>query len=117
MYDHSLEIKYTDDAEYRNCIRRVFGTENSDDEMLYDDKTVSAGLDYIYEKTKSIPVFCDLYTIGAAKMISTDLEIGMAIVFSYDYFELFHLCLVDFLKDGVLKSESENYKNLHKKIS
>ena len=48
MYNHSLEIKYTDDDEYRNCIRQIFGTENSDDEMLYDDKTVSTGLDYIY---------------------------------------------------------------------
>ena len=117
MYDHSLEIKYADDAEYRNCIRQIFGTENSDDDMLYDDKTVSTGLDYIYEKTKSVPVFRDLYLIGAAKMLSSDLEIGMAIVFSYDYFELFHLCLVDFMKDGVLESENENYKNLHKKMS
>ena len=113
MYDHNLNVKYIDDDEYRNCICQVFGAENSD----YDDKTVSAGLDYIYEKTKLVPAFCDLYTIGAAKMISTDPEIGMAIVFSYDYFELFHLCLVDFLKCGVLETENENYKNLYKKIS
>lgn len=113
MYNHSLEIKYTDDDEYRNCICQAFGAENSD----YDDKTLSTGLDYIYETTKSVPAFCDLYLIGAAKMMSTDLEIGMTITFSYDYFELFHLCLVDFHKCGVLESESENYKNLHKKMS
>ena len=113
MYDHSLEIKYTDDIEYQYNICRVFGMENSE----YDDNLVSAGLDYIYQKTKSIPLFCDLYTIAAGKMLSDDPEIGMAIVLSYDYFDLFHLCLVDFLKDGVLESENENYKNLHKKIS
>jgi hypothetical protein len=70
---------------------------------------VSAGLDYIYEKTHSVPAFCDLYLIGAAKMTSTDPEIGMLIVFSYDYFDLFHLCLVDFIKYGVLETENENY--------
>jgi hypothetical protein len=117
MYDHSLEITYSDDEEYRSCLCRVFGmsVSKTDDDFIYDDKTVSAGLDYIFEQTKEIPEFRDLYLVGAAKMLSTELEIGMAIAFSYDYFDLFHVCLADFIRDGVVNKD--NYTKLHKKIS
>jgi len=119
MYNHALEIAYSDDDEYRDCIRRVFGMNPAncinDDGFIYDDKNVSDGLDYVFAKTKDIPEFRDLYLVGAAKMMSNELEIGMAIAFSYEYFDLFHLCLADYIRDGVV--ESENYTKLHKKIS
>jgi len=118
MYDHSIEITYSDDDEYRTCMRRVFGMSISknqeDDDFIYDDKTISDGLDYIYSQTKDIPEFRDLYLVGAAKMLSTEMEIGMAIAFSYDYFDLFHVCLADFMRDGIINKE--NYTKLHKKI-
>ena len=119
MYDHSIEIAYSDDDEYRTCMRRVFGMNVEDDgdndDFIYDDKTVSAGLDHIFEKTKDVIEFRDLYLVGAAKMLSTELEIGMAIAFSYEYFDLFHVCLADFMRDGVVNKD--NYTKLHKKIS
>ena len=119
MYDHTLEITYSDDDEYRDCIRRVFGMNpancTNDDGFIYDDKNVSAGLDYVFATTKDIPEFHDIYLIGAGKMMSSESEIGMAIVFSYEYFDLFHLCLADYMRDGVVNKE--NYTKLHEKIS
>jgi hypothetical protein len=86
--------------------------------MIYDDRNVSAGLDYLYDKTKGVKAFRDLYLVGASRMFSENLEIGMAVVFSYDYFELFHLCLVDFFNAGeTITVDNENYVKLHKKIS
>ncbi len=115
MYHHSLEIVYSDDDEYRDCIRRVFSMDpancTDDDGYVYDDKNVSAGLDEIFAITKDIPEFRDLYLVGAGKMMSTDLEIGMAIVFSYEYFDLFHVCLADYIRDGVVNEE--NYAKLY----
>lgn len=118
MYHHSLEIVYSDDDEYRDCIRRVFSMNpancTDDDGFIYDDKNVSAGLDFIFAKTKDVTEFRDLYLVGAAKMLSNELEIGMAIIFSYEYFDLFHVCLADYIRDGVVGSD--NYTKLHKKI-
>lgn len=130
MYNHTIAVKYDDNLGYRDCVRRVFnmdvsGIEIQDDiddvtkdEMIYDDKNVSAGLDYLYDKTKGVNAFRDLYLVGASRMFSENLEIGMAVVFSYDYFELFHLCLVDFFNAGeTITADNENYVKLHKKIS
>jgi hypothetical protein len=119
MYNYALKISYSDDDEYRDCIRRVFGMNPAncigDDGFIYDDKTISSGLDYIFEKTKNIPEFRDLYLTGAKKMMNTEPEIGIAIVFSYEYFDLFHLCLADYFRDGIIGNE--NYEKLYKKIS
>jgi hypothetical protein len=130
MYNHTISVKYDDNLGYRDCVRRVFNMDVSGiviqddiddvtkDEMIYDDKNVSAGLDYLYAKTKDIAAFRDLYLVGASRMFSENLEIGMAVIFSYDYFELFHLCLVDFFNAGeTITSDNENYVKLHKKIS
>jgi hypothetical protein len=118
MYHHSLEIVYSDDDEYRDCIRRVFSMDpancTDDDGYVYDDKNVSAGLDEVFTITKDVPEFRDIYLVCAGKMLSTELEIGMALIFSYEYFDLFHLCLADYMRDGVVNKE--NYTKLYKKI-
>ena len=118
MYCHTVSVNYANDIEYRDCLSAVFGidaTENDDDEIVYDDKKINNGLDYIYAQTKDVLVFRDIYLTRANKMLLTDPEIGMVTVFSYDYFDLFHLCLVDFFRNGI--TESDNYDKLHKKIS
>jgi hypothetical protein len=59
------------------------------DELDYDEESASKSLNSIYEKTKEITEFQHLYDLAAACMFSTDREIGLAVLFSYDYFHLF----------------------------
>ena len=88
-YKYDTSIQYDDDDEYRNCICRVFQMTE------YDDTALSAGLDAIFLKTSSNPRFTEVYGIAAGKMMSEDPEFGLAILFSYDYFAVFHKCLTN----------------------
>ncbi len=105
-------IEYTTNKQYRETLRRTFyqkcETQESElskydlddetyDEMLYDDETMMNILDTIYLNTKYNPLFQVVYDLAAAKMMSINREIGLAVLFSYDYFYLMHACLCIFL--------------------
>lgn len=44
----------------------------------------------------------------AGKLMSEEIELGFAILFSYTYFHLTHLCLCDFFNDGVISDINLN---------
>lgn len=127
FYNTNLILNYNDDFEYRQSIRDVFGMNcahiESDpdydaitkDELMYEADAISKGLDDIYARTKDVPEFKEIYNTCAGFMLSVDPNIGLAVVFSYDYFDKFHPCLVDFLRAGSISSA--NRENLMKKIS
>jgi len=128
-YNIDHDVKYTDNFEYRESMRQVFHMtptptiaddidDESRDELLYDDSSISTGLDYIFDATKDVPAFSELFLVGAGRMLSNNKEIGLAVVFSYDYFELFHLCLRDYFADpSAFTAKNENYVKLWNKIS
>jgi hypothetical protein len=74
--------------------------------MSYDDSAISKGLDTIYDKTKAHPLFKTIYQNAAAKMISMDNEIGLAVCISYDYFKYFHACITLYEHDQAAFTES-----------
>ena len=125
-YNVDIVVNYADDFSYRQSIRDVFGMsvsmdpysdydEVTQDELLYEGGAMSEGLDDIYAKTKDSPDFQQIYLTCAGFMLSMDPSIGLAVVFSYDFFDRFHPCLVDFMKSGSISDD--NRKNLMKKIS
>ena len=113
-------MNYTNNTEYRECIRKYFNMnltncsqniqqdwdEETIDEMSYDESAMSKGLDTIYDKTKAHPLFKTIYQNAAAKMISMDNEIGLAVCVSYDYFKFFHACIGLFEHDPAAFNES-----------
>jgi hypothetical protein len=119
---------YNNDVSYRQCLRNMFEMNEqmphkeiddiTNDENNYDEESMSKSMDIVYEKTKDNVLFQNLYQHGAAKMFSLDQEIGMAVLCSYDYFHLFHMCLKDFFHDFVsFTEESESYKRLLLKVA
>ena len=134
IYNTEYDVKYSDNFQYRLCLRNVFQMnieknmpkfedmedldEETMDELLYDANAMDIGMTYILEKTKNQSEFHELYEIGAARMFSTNTDIGLAVLLSYDYFELFHLCFHDFLQcPEQFNHENANYKKLKNKIS
>ena len=123
---------YTTNKEYRQCIRdfckmicedkmiQLDIDEESRDEQLYDGIACQKMMDFIFEKTKDIPLWQHLYDKAAGKFISTDREIGLSVLFSYDFFWDFKNCWNSFLNtsemnDNGLESFNENdvfYKSL-----
>lgn len=105
---HTPGFLYKTTTEYRIVFRQITNSANNppdnpyniDDETLdesdYDEVAVSAFLDQIYAKTKDNPLFCSIYDLAAAKMISEDREIGLTILLSYDYLWAFYPCLCEY---------------------
>ena len=119
-------ITYIDDQSYRQCLRDLFFMnshieedldEITQDEQNYDIDAANKAMDYVYNQTKDNIHFQNLYDCAAAKMFSTDREIGLAVLFSYDNLKFFHSCFIDYLDDPLLfdentKSYIEVYNNI-----
>lgn len=120
-------IVYENDQEYRKCIREIFRMvtkkpENPDldpitlDENDYDHETMCVFVDHIYEKTIHNACLKKLYEDAAALMISEDHGIGLVVLFSYDYFSLFHPILCEFFTKKDITKENPNVVKLEKKM-
>jgi hypothetical protein len=124
QYSIDIKVEYTNNYEYRLCLRDLFNMDKkvyedkikniekhnqenlddiSKDEISYDDNAASLMMEYIFNSTKDIIEYQELYKNAALKMFSEDLTIGQSILMSYDYLHLYHLCLVDFFKNGFNK--------------
>jgi len=126
-YKLCIDVSYNDNFTYRDKLRQFLNMdisnidldssmdEESYDELLFDSGNMSLCLTDIYSNTKTNTLFKELYTIGASRMFSTDEEIGLCVMLSYDYFYLFHLCLVDF-HNGCFDINNTNYIRLKNKI-
>ncbi len=102
-YPIHLQIQYTNDDEYRECIVRVFHYDDTNEDSDYGYSTKL--LDILFENTAVI--FKELYELSSAVMMMEDLGIGLAILFSYDHFSLFHLCLCDYLSINQEEKEEQ----------
>jgi len=113
LYNTQVSVNYTNNFEYRKCLRQVFNMdvtknqpewdkmdkdidEETRDELMYDSDAIFLEMNSIYETTKDNHLFQEVYEICATKFFSTNPNIGMAVAFSYDFFPLFHRCLVEF---------------------
>ena len=124
-YNFDLVIDYSNhpntNAYYRKTLRELFFMdveitpdlasldEETRDELLYDESTVAFILQLLFEATYGDVLFQELYDLAAAVFISTDRTIGQAVLFSYDYLPLFHLCIKDFFREPA----SWNHRNTH----
>jgi len=127
-YDLNKDVSYTNNREYRKCLRELFNMNciiNEDlndidaetkDELLYDENTMSAIMDEIFNATKNNELFNELYDLAAARMFSTDRTIGQAVLLSYDYLCFFHNCLASFLR-GNFDNKNEFYLLLKIKLT
>jgi len=104
-----MYITYSTNAEYRQALRKFCDMscndisieyeeidDESKDELLYDPNSMEEKMDEIFKKTKDDPLWIELYKLAAAKFFSTDLEIGLTVLFSYHYFPGFYNCWISF---------------------
>jgi hypothetical protein len=123
-YNHNLDVAYENDFQYRSCLRELFcmvPKEDSDDsldeitldENNYDEESAEKALNYVYKKTEHHPLFNHLYNKAALLMFSMDNNIGLSVLFSYDYLQMFHKCLYCFIeKPNEFNENSEPYRKL-----
>lgn len=119
---------YWTNSEYRAAFRKYFNMNVADleekyahlkdtdpisyDELLYDEDAVNRGMADILEKTRDKPLFKILYTIAAARLISEDIETGLCVLLTYDFF-------ADFIKvyeHPSITSTTDCYLDLKQKL-
>ncbi|MDC1151834.1 hypothetical protein OAS95_04625 [Pelagibacteraceae bacterium] len=131
-YPIQLTIEYSNDTEYRHCLRKLFKMnptnypdisemnldEITKDEQSYDLDAANITMDYILEITNTIPEVINLYEKTASFMFSTDPNIGLTIMLGYDYLDLFHQLIIKIVS-GISTEEllqTDVYKQLYAKI-
>ena len=131
IFDLDNTATYSSNMEYRDFLRDIFfmklpkspdNPDDIDDETLdennYDEGSISRTMDVLFDLTKGNVLFQQLYISAAAKMLSEQLDIGQAVLFSYDYLPLFHKCLGCFFKEPAkFDDTNEFYVGLMKKLN
>jgi hypothetical protein len=126
---------YTNNKEYRqairdfckmNCQNIIINEEIDDesrDEQLFDILASQNTMNFIYEKTKDNLLWQKIYDKAAEKVFSMNREIGLSILFSYDYFWDFKQCWDYFYisldsKSSLEKFDENNkfYKSLYSNL-
>jgi len=122
-YQLSYNPQYENNFQYRQCLRDVFDMnvtknppkwdqmdtdldEETKDELIYEGGAISLGMDYIYNATKDNKALNQLYLDAAGLMLSQSPDIGLSILFAYDYFVDFHNCLRVFFENPSMFSET-----------
>lgn len=120
---------YSTNAEYRCVVRTYFQMDltpleekyshlkeedpESYDEMLYDDDATNRGINSILDKTRKNPLFTTLYTLAAGRFLTEDMETGLCVLLSYDYFSDF----ITVYECTDLSETSKCYLTLKNKLS
>ena len=116
---------YTTNKEYRKAIRNFCRMncqdenlgldidDESKDEMLFDTLASKNMMDFIFERTKDHPLWQNLYDKAAGKFLSVNRDIGLSVLFSYDFFWDFNHCWNYYLKsleEPTIEKFDESYE-------
>lgn len=113
-YDINFNVYYENDEEYRNCLKNIFKTDNCKNKGSF---FLSREIDKVFEKTKTNLTFIKLYEKAANLVFCSNINIGLTILFSYDYFIFFHLCLVEYFHNTENFNENNGkFKLLFEKL-
>ena len=93
------EKEFIRDTLYKEDLLNIFCITD------YDEEQMNINMHILYEKIKNNEELSYCMKSVAGVFMSTDEELGLMILFSYDYLYLSHICISEFLEKGKI---SEN---------
>ena len=93
---------FVNDSLYRNSILNIFNLED------FDEKLINDCISKIYEKIKNCDELKPILKQLASFFLSEDCELGILLMFSYDYLEDTHPCICEFLDTGKISDDKLN---------
>ena len=88
------------DAYYRYELLNILCLEE------YDEKELSEAVSNLYEKIKDCTELKECMLKLAANFMSLDDELGLMMLFAYDYMYLSHICISEFLETGKITHDN-----------
>ena len=110
--DLNLNIQYTNDDEYQASLKKVYKISMDDNIDMFN--IIVKKIEFLKEKLININEIENLCNLTAKMMISDNLEIGLLLLHSYDYFDLFYELYCDYFKNE--KINQLLYEKLLEKI-
>jgi hypothetical protein len=128
--------RYNDNAGYREALRQFFKMDTdailenmrkkyadfdtfddeTRDELLFDTDAVEAGMNSVFDKTRDVPMFHELYVAAAGAMLSENPDIGLAVLMSYDYFADFAVSLTAYFEAPETLGDCEAWLRLRNRL-
>jgi len=93
------EKYFINDTLYRNDILNIFGIEE------FDEQVINKCIHTIYEKIKNYDDLKPILEKLASFFLSDDCELGLLLMFSYDYLEHTHPCMCELLETGKISDD------------
>lgn len=119
MYDANYECRYhkdnifldTDDInDYERAhVKHILYNEdflNIFDIDRYDDEIINERISALYKKIEIQPDLKECMLKLAANFLSEDIEIGLMLLFSYDYMYMSHKCICEFINSGQISEKN-----------
>lgn len=99
------EKYFVADSLYRNDVLNIFRLED------FNEVVINNCIHEIYEKIKNYNDLNPILRKLATFFFSEDCELGMLLMFSYDYLEYTHPCICEFLETGQISLDKLNKLN------
>ena len=96
------EKYFVNDSLYRNDILNIFNLEE------FNELVINNCINKIYEKVKNYDDLKPILKKLAGFFFSEDCELGILLMFSYDYLEYAHPCMCEFLETGKISYDKLN---------
>lgn len=91
--------QFIKDVVYRQDLLNIF------DMVDFNDDIINDSINNLYIQLESNEKFNDLMLLSASKILSTDLKIGLMMLFSFDLMFLSHKCIGEFIDTGEINHE------------
>jgi len=98
------EKKFICDAIYRQELLNIFGIEE------YNETLLDKGIHELYEKIKDCEELKKCMITLSGHFMSNEPELGLMIMFAFDYMHFSHICISEYLETG--KITEKNIWNL-----
>lgn len=106
------EADYIRNTLYQEDYLNIFSINYGEKLDFNDDfQLLSKAIYNLYEKIQDSDVLKIFMQKAAANLMSDDLQLGLCILYSYDYMHLIHQCVSEYLDTGLISLESIDKMN------
>jgi hypothetical protein len=108
----SEEAVYIRNVLYQEDYLNIFSINNGDNCDFNDDfELLSKAIKNLYEKIQDSDVLKIFMQKAALNLMSDDLQLGLCILYSFDYMYLIHECVSEYLDTGFISLDSIDRMN------